>query len=165
MSIINDAIKKARRESNMEDRSVVIKSVAGSERKISAVSSASEARWMTITVVSLVIVASLFGSLILYKHMTRLDAPYETTVGPAAQPQKLSSAPRLRRKTALPAPRTENMLELNGIVYGPKDKWAIINDKIVREGDTLLGGSLIRIEKDFVRIKKDNGDDLVLDLR
>jgi len=54
---------------------------------------------------------------------------------------------------------------LNGIVYGPEDKWAIINDRIVREGDSVLNGELILIKKDFVKIRKGDGEEIVLDLR
>lgn len=165
MSIINDAIKKARKESGIEERPIVIDGVAIPEKKITPVVSASETRWMTTVVVSLVIVASLFGSLALYKHIIRLNTPYETTVNPAAQPQELSSVPYVRPRAPLPAPKAEAILELNGIVHGPEDKWAIINDKIVREGDSLPGGKLAHIAKDFVKIKKDSGDELVLDLR
>ncbi|MBU4312992.1 MAG: hypothetical protein KJ706_09770 [Candidatus Omnitrophica bacterium] len=165
MSIINDAIKKARKESGIEERPIVIDGVAIPEKKIAPVSSTSETRWMTAVVVSLVIVASLFGSLALYKHIVRLNAPYETTVTSAAQPQEFSPAPYVRQRVSLPAPKAEAVLELNGIVHGPEDKWAIINDRIVREGDSLLGGKLTHIAKDFVKIKKDSGDELVLDLR
>ena len=165
MSIINDAIKKARKESSIEERPIVIDGVVIPEKKITPVSSDSETRWMTTVVVSLVIIASLFGSLALYKHIVRLNAPYETTGTSATQPQEVSSAAYISPRVSLTAPKAEDVLELNGIVHGPEDKWAIINDRIVREGDSLLGGKLTHIAKDFVKIKKDSGDELVLELR
>lgn len=69
------------------------------------------------------------------------------------------------QKQVLPSSEVRNAIELNGIVYGPEGKWAIINDKIVREGDSLLGGEITLIAKDFVKIEKDDGGEIVLDLK
>lgn len=168
MSIINDAIKKARRESDIKNQPIIAKDIGGlSEKKVPlALPPSSETRWMTAVVVSLVIVASLFGSLALYKHIAKSNVPYRVTTTPMAQPQKRPSLPpRAYHKTVPSASSEEGILKLNGIVYGPEDKWAIINNRIVREGNSLPGGKLTHIAKDFVKIKKDTGEEFILDLQ
>jgi len=154
MSIINDAIKKARKESGLKDTDEVV-SLAEIN---SSAPKASEVKWIVIVVISLTIVASLFGSIFLYKHITRINEvtpPVAKRSTPIAMPRK--AKPRYSE--------FQETIDLNGIVYESTDRWAIINDKIVREGDTLPNGKLILIQKDYVKIQKNNGEELVLNLR
>jgi hypothetical protein len=58
-----------------------------------------------------------------------------------------------------------NMAKLNGIVYGEEGKWAIVDDKIVKEGDDLLDGKIVSITRDFVKIEKKDGSELILSLK
>ena len=157
MSIINDAIKKARKEFEIETKPAIKVPIKTASLPLSpAKSETSEVKWTAIVVTSLVVIASLLGSLFLYKHMSGMERELKP------------SAPLARTripKKILPTERPENSIVLNGIVYGPVDKWAIINDKIAREGDALSGGTLILIEKDFVEIRGDNGEKLILELR
>ncbi|MBU1852765.1 MAG: hypothetical protein KJ957_01815 [Candidatus Omnitrophica bacterium] len=155
MSIINDAIKKARKESVINNEKlppIIVK-----EEKTSAVSpKPSEIRWTVIVIASLVFIISLLGSIVLYSYISKIN---------------IASSPSIRdkkdffSKDYLSSIEFERVLELNGIVYGPEEQWAIINNRIVRQGDPLLDGKLTLIAKDFVRIEKDNGEEFTLDLR
>lgn len=166
MSIINDAIKKARREFEIRSKRTapVITDTLAKESPTETTPKSSETKWTAAVVVSLVLIASLLGSIFLYSHMSRLNALHSP-----AMVSVRKEAPALpaggRQKPARPVARIEDIVELNGIVYGPDDKWAIINNKIAREGNKVPGGKLIEIAKDFVRIEKDNGEELVLELR
>lgn len=163
MSIINEAIKKARKQSAIGD----INAGEGSTRgRISITPSfrPSEIRWTMIAVVSLVITVSLLGSLILYKHLNRPDIvvppplPGSTAITPSPEAA-------VQPRAVPPAAKRNTTWELNGIVYEPQDKWAIINDRIVREGDFVGDGKLAVIEKDFVKIERPDGEKVILNLR
>ena len=53
--------------------------------------------------------------------------------------------------------------KLNGIVWGADDSWAIINDEIVRAGDTLDGAKVVSIKPQKVVLSfKDAEFDLVV---
>lgn len=167
MSIINDAIKKARKEFEIRSKkaSPVVADVSTKEGSTETTSKSSETKWTAAVVVSLVLIASLLGSVFLYSYMSRPHTPHSSGM---INVRKEAAAPPLARgdqSPMHPITRTEGIVELNGIVYGPDDKWAIINNKIVREGDNLPGGKLAEIAKDFVRIKKYNGEEIVLELR
>ena len=179
MSIINDAIKKARREFEIKKRVAAPSASApvapGDARPVKAAGAPSEVKWTVVVVVSLVVIASIFGSILLYGHLSKSSARYKPVARsrvkkgiPVAvkkvQP-KTEYRPEPAARPKYPETRIEDMVELNGIVYGPEDKWAIINNKITREGDDLLGGKLVLIEKDHVRIKKENGEEVILELR
>ena len=165
MSIINEAIKKARRESGRKNEGVTV-DIAGTVKEKIAVSppGSSETKWTLAVVVSLVLIVSLLGSVLLYKHVSRLNPVVST---PQVKSKKsLSSLARPRKRSRIsPMRNMKSSIMLNGIVYGPEDKWAIINDRIVREGDSVLDGELILIKKDFVKIRKGDGEEIVLDLR
>ena len=61
--------------------------------------------------------------------------------------------------------KSKDTAKLNGIVYGDTGKWAIVDNKIVKEGDSLLGGAIKSISKESVQIEKNNGETLVLNLK
>lgn len=179
MSIINDAIKKARREFEIKKKvaapSASGPSVPGKVRPVKAVSVPSEVKWTVVVVVSLVVIVSIFGSILLYGHLSRSTLRHKPVARPRVKKGIPVAVKKILPKTEYrPEPisrprysetRIEDMVELNGIVCGPKDRWAIINNKITREGDDLLGGKLVLIEKDHVRIKKENGEEVILELR
>lgn len=168
MSIINEAIKKARRESGRKDEGVTVDITGTVKDKIAATNpGSSETKWTLTVVVSLVLIVSLLGSVLLYKHLSRINPAYPRTSTPQVKSERpIKPLARLRKKPR-PSPmrNIESSIMLNGIVYGPEDKWAIINDRIVREGDSVLNGKLILIKKDFVKIRKGDGEEIVLDLR
>lgn len=165
MSIINDAIKKARKESDLKNTSD-----KGGFREgrnpppsvtVSSVTKSSEIKWLVVIVISLTVIVSLFGSMFLYRHIVRGNRPYPSV---AKKSTPLRPKP-MAKKVVRPYDRFEDTVDLNGIVYEHSDKWAIINDKIAREGDLLPSGKLILIEKDYVKIEKDDGQEIVLNLR
>jgi type II secretory pathway component PulC len=45
------------------------------------------------------------------------------------------------------------VLALNGIVFSPGSSYALINNKIVKEGDEIEGVTVVRIAKDNVELK------------
>lgn len=171
MSIINDAIKKARKEFESRlrhgaARREAPKDIAKEERPVAVASESSDIKWITIVTVSLVLIVSLLGSIFLYRHMSRLNTIYSTEEIVSAKPETpIPFTPLPQKARSFPKVKFEDVVELNGIVYGPEGKWAIINNRIVREGDSLLDGKLVFISKDFVRIKKGDGSELVLELR
>jgi len=71
----------------------------------------------------------------------------------------------MEQNTALKALRPQEFAKLNGIVYGDQGKWAIVNDKIVKEGDKFLGGEVISITRDLVKIEKNDGSEVTLSLK
>lgn len=165
MSIINDAIKKARKEFELKNKTLLSRITNRKEEKaLSAPYKSSERRWTVVIVVSLTLIVSLLGSVILYRHISRSNTAYNRSR--AAPKQDLSNtSSNVYQKRSFLTVGLDDVMELNGIVYGPKDKWAIINDKIVREGDYFLGNKLTFIAKDFVKIEKHNGKEIVLNLR
>lgn len=165
MSIINDAIKKARKEFEIKNKvapSCVLRENAPDVAEPKQ--TGSDVKWTVVVVASLVLIVSLLGSLAFYKHFSRSTAAYDK----AAREISNVASPGFNmpfQKQVLPSSEVRNAIELNGIVYGPEGKWAIINDRIVREGDSLLGGEITLIAKDFVKIEKDDGGEIVLDLK
>jgi len=171
MSIINDAIKKARREFQIKNKDVTNKTDATSISKDASlpesktVSEASELKRTSVVVASLVLIFALLGSMFLYKYMSRsATPPYNPPVTRAREetPVTLDNIPK---EPSPPAAKPRGAIELNGIVYGTEDKWAIINNRIRREGDAVMDGKVSFIAGDFVRIRYDNGEEVVLNLR
>jgi hypothetical protein len=154
MSIVNDALKKAGKEfeSNAEDRHAC--PLPSSDKK-----------WIAIITASLVIIASLFGSLILYKNMTRSEAFVEAGFKSAPTSVIQSALNNIEQKTQARVMKSQDAAKLNGIVYGDEGKWAIVNNRIVKEGDKLLGGEITSITKDLVKIEKNDGSEIVLSLK
>src|SRR3989338_2339628 len=158
MSIINDALKKARKEFEIKRTDYAIKEISGKEP--SAAIESSEVK-LTIAVIGcLVIIVSLLSSIILYSAISKSKAAHARPPVPAVQSQKSDPLPKVNAKVPSRGrgTRLQDKLELTGIVYGPEDKWAIINNKIVREGDAILNGRLFLITKDFVKIKNAGGE-------
>ena len=161
MSIVNDALKKAGKEFESKDQNINIGTTASSKEFYPS----SDKKWTAIITVSLVIIASLFGSLILYKNMSGINAGYVSTESGKSVSAVQSALNRMEQNTALKALRPQEFAKLNGIVYGDQGKWAIVNDKIVKEGDKFLGGEVISITRDLVKIEKNDGSEVTLSLK
>lgn len=161
MSIVNDALKKAGKDFEYKDQD----SGKGPAMSGKEFYPSSDKRWTTIITISLVVIASLFGSLILYKSMSGSRTEYVSN----EQDKPISAIQfalnNMEQKTALKTMRSQDFAKLNGIVYGEQGKWAIINDKIVKEGDKLLGGEISSITKDLVTIEKNDGSEITLSLK
>jgi len=165
LSIINDAIKKARRESGLKDGGI---EVGVSEENVAVIRAreSSETKWIATVVVSLVVTVTLLGSVILYRHISRLNSVHEPDQSqPIVESKEPVKSTRPYRKSSVSKVEHDRIIKLNGIVYGPKDKWAIINNRIVREGETIPGGKLTLIKKEFVKIQRDSGKEIILNLR
>jgi len=157
MSIINDALKKAGKEFEIKNKVLPASSInKPGEEKTTApaiTTASSDKKWTVIVTVSLFFIASLLGSLVLYKAMSgRPNSTIQETLNQVEQ--------KITRDI-----KRQDIVKLNGIVYGPKDRWAIVNNKIIKEGDVLLGGEVVSITKDLVKIEKNDGSEIVLTLK
>ncbi len=158
MSIINDALKKARK--NFEVNNFLgARPSADSENKRNLPSRKNR-------MIKLIFAVALLtaGLAVVYDRVTTLPgttySPAEISSSSADMPQSPLSRPETK------TPKVEKAVpELNGIVYEPEDKWAIIDDEIVREGDSVTGGKIFSIGEDFVEIERDSGERLTLRLR
>lgn len=157
MSIINDAIKKARNESGLDNN------VLGSRG--CPLPQVSDKKWTVLVTISLVLIASLFGSLVLYKNMIRADRPSYGTNTDTSDPVIHTTLNDIEEKSPSRPMKQENTARLNGIVYGQDSKWAIVNNRIVKEGDELFGGEIIAITRESVKVEKKDGTILVLNLK
>ena len=154
MSIVNDALKKAGKgfEFNVGDRHAC--PLPSSDKK-----------WTAIITISLVIIVSLFGSLALYKNMSKINTPYSAVESSKPDYAVQSTLNNIEQKSAPRALKSQDVVKLNGIVCGSEGKWAIVNNRIVKEGDSILGGEIISITKDIVKISKKDGSELTLSLK
>lgn len=157
MSIINDALEKARKEFEFKGKVSPASSASkpGEEKTIapSVTTASSDKKWTAIVVVSLFFIASLLGSLVLYKGMS---AKPNSTIQETLNQVEQKITKDIKR---------QDIVKLSGIMYGPTDRWAIVNNKIIKEGDALLGGEVTSITKDLVRIEKKDGSEVVLSLK
>ncbi|MDP2921690.1 MAG: hypothetical protein Q8O12_04930 [Candidatus Omnitrophota bacterium] len=153
MSIVNDALKKARKEFEVKDLRTagpILETARGADK-----------RWTAVIVISLFIIASLFGSLILYKNMSGPNS-----AAPADSVNTVQSALNsIEQKVSIRPIKARDIVKLDGIMYGDKGKWAIVNDRIVKEGDSLLGGEITLISRDNVKIQKTDGSEIILGLK
>jgi hypothetical protein len=157
MSIVNDALKKAGKEFEFKSQDTVS---SGHET-----ASSSDKKLPMIIPMAFIIMAVLFGALILYKDMPRSNAFVGAGLKPAPTSMIQSTLNNIEQKNTVRSMKPQNIAKLNGIVYGDENKWAIVNDKIVKEGDSLLGGEIISITRDFVKIEKKDGSEIVLSLK
>lgn len=167
MSIVTDALKKARKEFEIKDKSSIAISNIKEEKPTSPnLYDRSEKRWMSMLVISLAIVASLLGSIFLYKNMPRLNVVYNAGVATSRSNSEIQNTlNQIDQKNISSGIKVEDVAKLNGIVYGQEGKWAIINNKIFREGDVFLNGKITAITKEFVKIEKADGNEVVLNLK
>ncbi|MDO8603025.1 MAG: hypothetical protein Q7O04_04155 [Candidatus Omnitrophota bacterium] len=161
MSIVNDALKKAGKEFDYKNRDADTSATA----LVMETYQSSNRKWTAIITVSLIIIASLFGSLVLYKNMSKIDTDYVSDGTDKSISVIQSALNSMEQKTVLKAMRSHDFAKLNGIVYGDEGKWAIVNDKIVKEGDKLIGGEIISITRDIVKIQKNDGSEVILSLK
>jgi hypothetical protein len=157
MSIVNDALKKAGKEFEVKDLRT-----AG---PILETSRGSDKRWTAAIVISLFIIASLFGSLILYKNMSGSNVFVGEGFKPSPTATVQSALNSIERKVSIRPMKTQDIAKLDGIMCGNEGKWAIVNNRIVKEGDNLLGGEITLITKDNVRIQKIDGSEIILSLK
>jgi hypothetical protein len=151
MSVVNDALKKAGKEFESNDRN----KPASANKKIPVV--------IPFIFIAIVILLGIF--------FLRRNAPEITSDNIAGGYDKSGSAIQStlnnveQKNTSVKAMKSKNIAKLNGIVYGDEGKWAIVNDEIVKEGDSFLGGEIVSITKDLVKIENKDGTEIVLSLK
>jgi len=151
MSIVNDALKKAGKEFEFNGRN----KPASADKKIPVV--------IPFIFIAIIVLLGIF--------FLRRNAPEVTSDNIAGGSGKLGSAIQStlnnveRKNTSVKAMKPKNIAKLNGIVYGDEGKWAIVNDEIVKEGDSFLGGEIVSITKDLVKIENKDGTEIVLSLK
>ncbi|MFH1782406.1 MAG: hypothetical protein ABH848_02185 [Candidatus Omnitrophota bacterium] len=173
MSIINDAIKKSRKEykvTTVRSSEPVIRE-SGSRDGVTMIRprpktiGQPDKRWSYGVIISLVFVVLFLVSVILYRQASKANTVYVpvATLESAAIP--ISDINLIKDSSVVVKP--ENVLDLEGIVFDEAagEKWAIINNNIFQEGDVILGGKVTLIMKDLVKIRKKNMREVVLKLR
>jgi hypothetical protein len=96
-----------------------------------------------ITIMAIFVIILILGWVSLYRH---------------------SSIPVTKLISATKNP--ESNIQLNGVAYDNNDgRWAVINNSILKEGDSISGNKLTSITKDSVKLKKDNGEEILLTLK
>jgi len=161
MSIVNDALKKAGKDFEYKEQAIYTGVAAPAKEFYPS----SDRKWTVIITISLVIIASLFGSLVLYKNMSGVDDGYVSSGTDKSVSAIQSVLNNMEQKTVPKTMGSQDFAKLNGIVYGDQGKWAIVNDKIVKEGDKLLGGEITSITRDLVKIEKNDGSEVTLSLK
>ena len=156
MSIIHEALKKARREQGSIPAS-------GSQEelrnKLRTEVERSRSRWnwgpLFVIVVLLLISGPIVAPMIL--------APLRQTGGPALVPAPSTERPAARKSqfgieeaglfkmAPLAAAKAPN-LRLSGIVYSPKEAYCIINDSILKAGDTVKGATVTSVTPQSVTL-------------
>jgi hypothetical protein len=161
MSIVNDALKKAGKEFELNDQNTSV-----GDRHACPLPRPDK-KWPVIIPIVFIIMAVLFGAFVLYKNAAGPNPDYIAGGGSDNKPGAAiqSTLNNIEQKNTARSMKPQNIAKLNGIVYGDENKWAIVDDKIVKEGDSLLGGEIISIARDFVKIKKKDGSELTLSLK
>lgn len=154
MSIVNEALKKAGKEFDTIDTSLPSKEHENAEKN-----------WILVGVLALVLVASVFGSMILYKNISKTGRQSGQAAIKNAHPEVQIALNQAEKKVIQKAIKPGYAAKLSGILYGPQNRWAIVNDNIVKEGDNILGGEVVAITKESVKIEKVNGEEVVLNLK
>lgn len=103
--------------------------------------------------------------MILYKNMAKSNFEYAREG--LGKPVSIIQATlnNIEQKNSISKMGSYDSMKLNGIVYGGEGKWAIVNNRIIKEGDSILGGEVVNIAKDFIKIQKSDGSEVVLSLK
>lgn len=162
MSIINEALKKAGKEKEYT-HSVPVLQVIKSAPEMGAPAKKPSFNWGPLFVILVLllitgpIVAPLFstpfkrGELIHSEFMVsqqkEVSAPVPAST-PAPRQFLIEESPLFQ--SAVPLPANPPALNLSGIMRSPSDAYCIINNKIVKMGESIEGARLIRVESDHV---------------
>ncbi|MFA4992257.1 MAG: hypothetical protein WC569_06730, partial [Candidatus Omnitrophota bacterium] len=165
MSIINDAIKKAGKEfsASKEGQREIL---PGGENLLGVeLAGEPKKKRLDFTVAAIALFVFVAGSIFLYKNMARFTAkPLPAAESGERSPAQYTAIQEDLRKAAR-ALKVETAFDLNGIMSDGSDKWAIIDNRIVNEGDVVSGGQITSISNDFVTVRKKNGSETVLYLK
>jgi len=157
MSIVNDALKKAGKEFEFKTQDVI---TSGRET-----APGPDKKWPVIIPAIFIIMALAVVAFMLYKNASRPNPDYAANESGKPASAVQSALNNIEQKNIVKSMKSQDIAKLNGIVYGDEGKWAIVNDKIVKEGDNLLDGEIVSISRDFVKIQKKDGSELTLSLK
>ena len=157
MSIVNDALKKAGKEFEFKAQDTIT--------SVHKTKPSSDKKWPMMIPMIFVVMAILVGVFFLHRNVFKTNPNYIAGGSDKSGSLIQSTLNNIEQKNTAKTMKSQNIAKLNGIVYGDGDKWAIVNDKIVKEGDNLLGGEIISITRDIVRIEKKDGNEIVLGLK
>lgn len=150
MSIIYDALKKVERSQNINP-----------EIKINK---ADKARHKIYLIYALVVVLGFFAANLLWGFLIKpLPAKVNVASGDAVKIAKaqeikpvgqraleaqvsIPAAPTPAPSPAAATPETKPELTLNGIFFSEDEGYALINNQIVKQGDTVDGAKVVRID-------------------
>ncbi len=138
MSIINDALKKAEKESRIGEIKTPTK------------------RWFVWAGTGVL----CFLGIILATHFFKqpLEPIFVQNIGPSSESTPSSFQ---LRKTDVEAPLDYSAFKLSGVLYDQQRPLAIINDRVVEEGTFINGAKLLEIQTNFVKLSLD-GEEFTL---
>lgn len=160
MSIINEALKKAEREGLLKSPPNKVPPPTDSEkfpphRVVCASKEAKEANILLLLAICGVVgSAAILCSIVLIRNLSPLKVSPEFQKPGGPPEEKLEGS----QGTMSDLEPSMSSIELNGIVYESEDTWAIINNKIVRLGDTVGDERIIEIGKDYVRLVNESSN-------
>lgn len=131
MSIINDALKKAEKTSQLSRNN--------SPKK----------RWLFWAAAGVVCLSVVFLATGVFKGPADSVSVEETI----AKPELPSSAFKMR-EIDLKFPLKSTDFKLSGILYDEQKPMAIINNRVVEEGALINGAQLLEIQPNFVRLSR-----------
>lgn len=131
MSIINDALKKAEKTSQLSRNN--------SPKK----------RWLFWAAAGAVCLSVVFLATAVFKGPTDSVSVEETI----AKPELPGSAFKMR-EIDLNLPLKSTDFKLSGILYDEQKPMAIINNRVVEEGALIDGAQLLEIQPNFVRFSR-----------
>jgi len=173
MSAINDALKKAKEESQKNQTLKITKSLdsARIEAPKKEVHTPQKRKVILLAVLSFILLCILALPILfpkINKIATLSSAPNNETASVkeliASKVEMLKSVPEEKPKVrqpieAAPAPSSvpspPSDIILNGIMYSAKNPVAVINDELITEGEKIGGVKVIEIRRDSVDVEKD----------
>ena len=158
MSIIYEALKKV--ASSIDKKPQVTTPAAKSKRKVYL---------LYVLIVSLgFAIANIFFNFVVKPPESRVNLP-AVKAGPAPVSLSLPSAKPSLPKDAAVAPQPDQEKEefqaeftLNGVFFSQDKGYALINNRIVEEGDLVEGSRVERITLEEVELKSPNGSAIKL---
>ena len=162
MSLILEALKKLEREKQAPERGVVVVGAA-------SLSGARGERRLGLFLLGLAIGAAVLGGLALLRQpgaVPEPPAPVVAAAGPAAPPapvtpstlppssaaERLAIAPKPASAAPPATPRGEPVFTLQAISERDGHPVAVVNERLLREGDSIDGARIVRIAKDEVEL-------------
>lgn len=139
MSIINDALKKAEREGIPKPP---LTSFPKRKRTLQNRQPRAKNLPPLIGIIGVILVLFLLYNLF----------PKKTAVDRKSLLAPKSPARQANTLTGTRTIKVKEGLSLSGIVFSEAESWAVINDTIVSEGDTIKGAKLLKIEEKSVEL-------------